>query len=151
MECSFKVEQTPSARLYLLIVWPCWLVVGVTCGILSHPLPAGWSLLVFPVIPIVAIFAVIDRLLAPCIVRTDREGFTIEVLRGSLNIARGLSRWSWEDLRQFQYSGGRGRVLRLWRDNGTILNFSSGDFGAFHDYLRQHFPEKEKHSWWSSE
>ncbi len=85
---------------------------------------------------------------ARCIIQTESNGMTCEIVRAGFRLTLGTTIFLWQDLEQFKHDNwtdDRGEILKLLWSDGKIQTFIDGEVKALHDYLHDHFPEKEKH------
>ena len=144
----FKMRRYPPFGLYVLTIIPCFFLFGIGGGILASLLPSGTQLIAFPLLPIFLTIFLADYLQPPAEVRTDAQGMTLLTLRHSVGLKAGESFWPWQDLRSFKLASNKG-VFLLLQFGQEEVTFSGNGVYPLRDFLKKHFPEQEKKSFWS--
>lgn len=144
---QFEVRQQPPTGLYILAFFGTFLLSGVICLPLAA-VAGQYGLIFFPFGPPVLTAVVVFGLLhAPCTVTVEEAGLTIVVKRATIGIPARTRFWPWSQFYQFDYYVNRGTFLTLTL-SGDAPVFTWGQLKALRDYLREHFPEKEKKRRW---
>lgn len=147
---QFDLYLAPSVGSFLSILVPFWLLSGVLCALCAGYFFGGGGLavLIFPVLPLVLTILLSNRLMAKCTLVADENGLSMDIAPGSLILKSGLKRWTWDEVLKFRETFGRFYVLYLWCAGQRRLQLSGSDYDRLCQYLKTHFPEKEKKGWW---
>ena len=85
--------------------------------------------------------------MATCTVRVDENGLFMDTAPGSLMIKSGLKRWGWGEVLHYKKSIGRWSVLIIRCADERPMQLSGSELDGLYEYLKTHFPEKEKTGW----
>lgn len=139
---QFELRQQPPTGVYILSFFGSFLLSAAICVPLGS-MTGKLSLIFFPLGPVLLTAVAVYWMHAPCTVTVDNSGLSIEVKRSSIGISSGTRFWPWAELLKFDYLTNRSAFLILTLNGATCI-FSRGELLELRNFLRDHFPEKER-------
>ena len=143
LEKKFKLQQFRAYYYYKIVAYLLFFPLGLCLWVKSEVGGLGLLILLTTFFAVEYVYS--KKYTSDCIVETNANGFSIEVLTQSLKIGISKQHFTWDNLVCFdRVRTKNNEYLVLYLPNDDYMEFSESTSKAFYTYLKANFKEKER-------